>query len=82
MKHASILVRAEWDEAAKVWVATTADLDGLAIEAATMELLMEKIPGALCDLMELNGSDSISEMAEIPYHVMAQRVGRIPNPCH
>lgn len=80
MKHASIIVRAEWDDEAEVWVATSSDIDGLAIEAPTMELLMERIPGALSDLLELNGTVSSSDVAEIPYHVMAQKIGRIPNP--
>ncbi|MBP2447093.1 hypothetical protein JOH51_004532 [Rhizobium leguminosarum] len=33
MKHASIVVRADWDEKAGVWVASSNDIEGLAIEA-------------------------------------------------
>ena len=32
-------VRAEWDEEAKVWVATSDDVPGLETEAETMEIL-------------------------------------------
>jgi hypothetical protein len=33
MKHKSIIVRADWDDEANVWVAMSADIDGLATEA-------------------------------------------------
>jgi len=81
MKHTSIIVRADWDEEAKVWVATSTDIDGLALESATLETLFARIPEALCDLLELN--ESYAGMpSDIPYHVMASQTGSIPNPCH
>ncbi|MFY9875785.1 MAG: DUF1902 domain-containing protein [Rhodomicrobium sp.] len=40
-----ILVRADWDDDAKVWVASSADIDGLATEAATLEELRDKVLG-------------------------------------
>ncbi|MEZ5813001.1 MAG: DUF1902 domain-containing protein [Rhizobiaceae bacterium] len=79
MKHASIVVRAEWDEEAGVWVATSSDIEGLAVEAESMEALQPKVLSAICDLMELNGLDS--DLTEIPVHIMAERLSRIPNPC-
>ncbi len=82
MKHATIIVRADWDDDANVWVATSTDINGLALEAPTFESLMKKIPGALCDLMELNGLEIDESISDIPYHVMASQVGRIPNPCY
>ena len=36
-------VRAEWDEEANVWVATSDDVPGLVTEEATMEGLIEKL---------------------------------------
>ena len=36
-------VRAEWDGEAKVWVATSDDVPGLATEAETMEELSKKL---------------------------------------
>ena len=36
-------VRAEWDEEAKVWVATSDDVPGLVTEAETMEILSSKL---------------------------------------
>ena len=50
-----IIVHADWDDEAKVWIATSATIDGLAIEADTFEQLLERVPGAIADLIELNG---------------------------
>lgn len=80
MPH-TIVVNALWDDEARVWFATSDDIDGLALEADTMEDLVARVPGALCDLIELNGLAVASDAPEIPFHVMAQSVGRIPNPC-
>ena len=38
MKGKPLFVRAEWDEEARVWVATSDDVPGLATEALTMDL--------------------------------------------
>lgn len=79
MKHLSIFVRAEWDDVARVWVATSNDIAGLAVEAKTMEELNRKVTNAISDLIELNGVDS--DLAEIPVHIMAEQLSRVPNPC-
>lgn len=55
MHNQTIKVVAEWDDEAGVWVATSDDICGLAIEADTVEALKDKLPGALCDLLEMNG---------------------------
>jgi hypothetical protein len=80
MPIASIIVRATWDDEAEVWVATSKDIDGLAIEAPTMEALEPKVLAALSDLIELNGIDS--DLAEIPVYLMAEQLLRMPNPSH
>lgn len=80
MKHLSIMVRAEWDDDASVWVATSHDVDGLCVEAATMESLTKKIHAAIQDLLELNGTDS--SLPEIPVQIMSAQLSLIPNPCH
>lgn len=79
MKHVSIIVRAAWDEEAGVWVATSNDIDGLAVEAETVEALEKKVIAAISDLIELNGTDS--DLPEIPVHIMAEHMAKIPNPC-
>lgn len=74
----SIIVRANWDEDAAVWVATTSDVDGLAAEAATFEELRVKVFAILPELLELNGYNRT--LPEIPVHLMAEQCGRISNP--
>ncbi|CZT34817.1 DUF1902 domain-containing protein [Rhizobium sp. 9140] len=78
MKSMSILVRAFWDGEASVWVATSNDIDGLAVEAGSVEELEAKVLTAVADLIELNGSPS--DLPEIPVHIMAEHVAKIPNP--
>ncbi|SEK31656.1 protein of unknown function [Roseovarius azorensis] len=82
MKNVSITVRAEWDEEAQVWVATSTDIAGLAVEAENFEALRKKILGAVGDLVELNGFDGDTSMPEIPVHITSDQLALIPNPCH
>ena len=79
MNQATIVVQAEWDGEVRVWVATSDDVDGLAVEADTLEELEPKVTAALCDLIELNGIDS--DLPEIPVHITATQVSKLPNPC-
>ncbi len=80
MKHASIIVRALWDSDALVWVASSTDIDGLSVEADTIEALNVKVLAAITDLIELNGVDS--DLAEIPVHLLAEQFSRMPNPSY
>ncbi|MDX2219390.1 MAG: DUF1902 domain-containing protein [Burkholderiales bacterium] len=48
-------VHADWDDEAKVWVASSSDVPGLATEAATAEALIEKLKVLIPELLELNG---------------------------
>jgi hypothetical protein len=76
--HPIILVRAEWDEEASVWVATSTDIAGLAAESPTLEALRVKVLAMIGELIELN--DVYSDLREIPVHIMAGQTSRIPNP--
>ena len=49
------LINAFWDAEASVWVATSDDVPGLVTEAATMELLVDKLKVLIPDLLEANG---------------------------
>lgn len=80
MKHASIIVRAIWDDEAKVWVASSTDIDGLSAEAPTVEALNAKVLDAIRDLIVLNGIDS--DLSEIPVHLLAEQFSRVLNPAH
>ena len=73
-----ILVRALWDEEAKVWVASSEDVPGLITEADTLEALRDKVLALIPELMADNGI--ASDLAEIPVHIMAEQTARIANP--
>ncbi|MEK6375552.1 MAG: DUF1902 domain-containing protein [Acidobacteriota bacterium] len=48
-------VQADWDPEAGVWVATSADVPGLATEAETIEGLTNRLRTMIPDLLEANG---------------------------
>ena len=47
-------IRAEWDDEARVWYATSDDVPGLVTEAPTIEALIERLRAIIPELMELN----------------------------
>lgn len=51
-------VNAFWDTEAEVWVATSEDVPGLVTEAETMEMLTDKLPAMIADLMKPSENDS------------------------
>ena len=50
-----LFVRAEWDEDARVWVATGDDVPGLATEEENLERLIEKLKIMIPELLDANG---------------------------
>lgn len=50
-----VVIRATWDEEARVWFATSDDIQGLAVEAENAEKLQQKVIAAVEDLIMLNG---------------------------
>jgi predicted RNase H-like HicB family nuclease len=60
-----IVVTADWDPEAGVWVATTRDLRGLVTEAETIEALRRKLPGMVLDLLEEEGVSDMPATIEI-----------------
>ncbi len=65
-----LLVNALWDDEARVWVATSDDVPGLATEADTWEQLMEKLRVMVPELLEANG---ISVGEDVPLEVLGRR---------
>ncbi|WP_319577410.1 DUF1902 domain-containing protein [uncultured Desulfobacter sp.] len=57
MNKRPYFIRAEWDEEADVWVASSEDVPGLATESATLEGLIEKLKVMIPELLEANGED-------------------------
>jgi predicted RNase H-like HicB family nuclease len=60
-----IVVHADWDPEAAVWVATTQDLRGLVTEAESIEALRAKLPGMILDLLEEQGNSDLPASIEI-----------------
>jgi predicted RNase H-like HicB family nuclease len=60
-----IIVHADWDPEAAVWVATTPDLAGLVTEAESIEALRAKLPGMILDLLDEYGVSDIPASIEI-----------------
>ena len=63
------LVRAAWDEDAKVWWAESDDIPGLVSEAATFDQLLENIEALIPDLLELNDTPD----GDVAVEVVANR---------
>jgi len=70
MKGKPLFVRAEWDEEAMVWVATSDDVPGLATEAVTMEDLIGKLKVMIPELLMAN--NTVIE-DEVPFEIITRR---------
>lgn len=69
-------VDAQWDSVAHVWVATSDNVPGMAIEAATCEEIIEVVTDALPDLFRENGLDYSKVSVSV---VFGTRVETIPS---
>jgi predicted RNase H-like HicB family nuclease len=56
-------VAAQWDDDAEVWFASSDDVPGLAIEAATTEALIQELETLIPDLLEMNGQKLFGPVA-------------------
>ena len=65
MQHTGFTVIARWDEEARVWVAISDDVPGLATEADTLDELEGKLAAMVPELLELNGVASEDD-GEVP----------------
>lgn len=65
-----LFVRAEWDDEARVWVATSDDVPGLATEAPTIEDLITKLKAIIPELLAFN--ENWPE-PEIPFEILMRR---------
>jgi uncharacterized protein DUF1902 len=50
-----LVITAQWDTEAGVWLATSADVPGLVVEADTWPAMIEEVRLVLPDLLELSG---------------------------
>ncbi len=72
LKRDGYTVRAVWDREAKVWVATSDDVPGLATEAPTRKALETKLRTLVPELLELNG-EPLPRGRRIPLHLVSER---------
>jgi len=70
MSRKPLFVRAEWDEKAHVWVATSDDVPGLATEGDTLEGLVEKLKIMIPELLAANGAE---QEHEVPFEILTRR---------
>ena len=68
-------IRFLWDDEAAVWVATSEDVPGLALESGSFDALVEKVRYAIPELLELNrqstGQCDLTFLAERQYRVFS-----------
>jgi predicted RNase H-like HicB family nuclease len=67
-----IVVKATWDPEAGVWVAESGDVPGLVTEAETLDVLTDKLPGLIQDLLDEEGGQDV----EIPVEIVAHTSSR------
>jgi predicted RNase H-like HicB family nuclease len=75
MKSSPYIVNAFWDPEAKVWVATSDDVPGLATEASDVDKLIKKLRVMIPELLEANGllpPKRGRAARDVPFEVRAQ----------
>lgn len=66
-------VEAFWDEEAKVWVATSNDVTGLATEAKSLETLTKKLHNMIPELMIANNVIPSNYIGKISLELVTHR---------
>ena len=67
MSKTRYVVKAMWDEEARVWVAESDDVPGLVTEAATQQELIRKLEIVVPELLEAN--DLLGRRTTIPFRM-------------
>ena len=81
--NGTILVRADWDPEARVYVATSDDVPGLVAEAATLEALEAKLQDLIPELLELNasllpeGRLEEGDWTDVPMVLVSQHISKV-----
>lgn len=65
-----LFIRAEWDDEASVWVATSDDVPGLATEADTLEALSAKLDAMVPELLDANDYPGGNE---VPFELLSRK---------
>ena len=64
-------IKAVWDPAARVWVASSKEVPGLCTEAETLEMLIEKLRMIVPELLQANGV--IVPPHQLSFHIVSER---------
>ncbi|MFD2181155.1 DUF1902 domain-containing protein [Rhodoplanes azumiensis] len=73
MAEQTVKVTAGFDREARVWFVEESNLHGLNVEGATLEALIEKLPGAVVDLLEVEAAGEFGlETGDVPIEVVAR----------
>lgn len=71
----SVLVKAEWDDEAGVWVATSDDVPGLVAEHSDYRQLQQNVIDLIPILLIENGViEAAHEAQQVPVHIAASAV--------
>jgi hypothetical protein len=65
-----LVIRATWDDEARVWVVTSDDVPGLATEAPSLDVLVPKLKVLIPELLDANGHADGDE--EIPFKLVSE----------
>ena len=72
-----IVVKAARDAEAGVWFVESSDLQGLNLEAESLEELADKLPGAILDLLEASGELNADSAYDVPIELIAHASTRV-----
>jgi len=72
-----LFIRAEWDDEARVWVATSEDVPGLATAESTLEGLVEKLKVLIPELLDAN---TMMPDHEVPFELLSRRFDTVQRP--
>lgn len=73
MHEFKAIIRANWDNEAEVWVATSDNVPGLITEASTAGELVEKLKVMIPELLVENGVIPDCKSTQIPFHLHSER---------
>jgi predicted RNase H-like HicB family nuclease len=82
MQKKAILVTADWDDEAGVWVATSTDVPGLVAEAETVEAMSAKLRILIPELLEANGVSWPEWDGEVPFELLSRRMETVARAAH
>ncbi len=72
MTQSVVVVKAAFDPEASVWFVESSDVEGLNLEGSSLEDLLAKLPAAVGDLLDADGSAGAVAPIELIAHAGAR----------